>query len=192
MLSMPGMVIGTVPYMSPEQVRGEELDCRSDFFSFGSVLYELFSGRRPFEAKSPAEVISAILTAEPAPISRPNSIQIGDSEDRLVRKCLAKDKTQRYQAMGDLISELSEIRREHESGQLRPISGPTATTLVANLSANAADSAGQEWSNWFWSPSYWRLRWLCMSCHLGSKSPPFLPERRPPMQRPTTPTCTAE
>jgi tetratricopeptide (TPR) repeat protein len=114
-------------------VRGEELDCRSDIFSFGSVLYELFSGRRPFEAKSPAEVISAILTAEPAPISRPNSIQIGDSEDRLVRKCLAKDKTQRYQAMGDLISELSEIRREHESGQLRPISGPTATTLVANL-----------------------------------------------------------
>ena len=104
MLSMPGMVIGTVPYMSPEQVRGEELDGRSDIFSFGSVIYEMLSGRRPFEAKSPAEVISAILTAEPAPISRPNFVQIGGSEDRLVRKCLAKDKSKRYQTMGDLIS----------------------------------------------------------------------------------------
>ena len=69
MLSMPGMVMGTVPYMSPEQVRGEELDGRSDIFSFGTVLYEVFSGRRPFEAKSTAEVISAILTTEPPPIS---------------------------------------------------------------------------------------------------------------------------
>src|SRR5580693_9138166 len=62
MLSIPGMIIGTVPYMSPEQVRGEELDCRSDIFSFGTVLYELLTGRRPFEAKSSAEIISAILT----------------------------------------------------------------------------------------------------------------------------------
>jgi serine/threonine protein kinase len=62
MLSAPGMIMGTVPYMSPEQVRGEELDSRSDIFSFGTVLYELFSGRRPFEAKSAAEIISAILT----------------------------------------------------------------------------------------------------------------------------------
>src|SRR6202162_3946839 len=59
MLSMPGVVMGTVPYMSPEQVRGEELDGRSDIFSFGTVLYEVFSGRRPFEARSTAEVISA-------------------------------------------------------------------------------------------------------------------------------------
>ena len=70
LLSIPGMMLGTVPYMSPEQVRGEDLDCRSDIFSFGIVLYELLSGRRPFEAKSTAEVISAILTREPPAISR--------------------------------------------------------------------------------------------------------------------------
>src|SRR6202047_409829 len=70
MLSIPGIVMGTVPYMSPEQVRGEELDARSDIFSFGTLLYEMLSGRRPFEAKSTAEVISAILTVEPPPISR--------------------------------------------------------------------------------------------------------------------------
>src|SRR5882672_234373 len=97
MLSIPGMVMGTVPYMSPEQVRGEELDCRSDIFSFGTVLYELLSGRRPFEAKSTAEVISAILTVEPPPISRSSLGPIGSGEDRLIRKCLEKDAGLRYQ-----------------------------------------------------------------------------------------------
>jgi serine/threonine protein kinase/Flp pilus assembly protein TadD len=118
LLSMPGMMIGTVPYMSPEQVRGEDLDCRSDIFSFGIVLYEMLSGRRPFEAKSTAEVISAILTREPPPISRSSLGHSGSAEERLIRKCLEKDPAQRYQTMGDLISDLAQIRREYESGQV--------------------------------------------------------------------------
>jgi len=122
MLSIPGMMIGTVPYMSPEQVRGEELDCRSDIFSFGIVVYELLSGRRPFEAKSTAEVISAILTREPPPISRSSLGHSGSAEERLIRKCLEKDPPQRYQTMGDLISDLAQIRREYESGQVKPAS----------------------------------------------------------------------
>jgi len=117
MLSIPGMVMGTVPYMSPEQVRGEELDGRSDIFSFGSVLYELLSGRRPFEARSSAEVISAILTREPSPISSLGRSDRG--EEQLLRKCLEKDVAQRCQAMSDLISDLEQIRREYESGQVR-------------------------------------------------------------------------
>jgi len=127
MLSIPGMVMGTVPYMSPEQVRGEELDCRSDIFSFGTVLYELLSGRRPFEAKSSAEVISAILTTEPPPISRSSLGHSGSGEEQLIRKCLEKDAALRYQTMGDLIPDLQQIRREYETGQVTPRS---ATTTV--------------------------------------------------------------
>jgi tetratricopeptide (TPR) repeat protein len=117
MLSMPGTVMGTVPYMSPEQVRGEELDGRSDIFSFGALLYELLSGRRPFEARSSAEVISAILTREPAPISSLGHTDRG--EERLLRKCLEKDAARRYQTMGELIGDLGQIRHEYESGQVR-------------------------------------------------------------------------
>jgi serine/threonine protein kinase len=120
MLSVPGMLVGTLPYMSPEQVRCEELDCRSDIFSFGTVLYELLSGRRPFDAKSAAEVISAILTAEPAPISRSSLAHNGSAEEELIRKCLEKDPALRYQTIGDLIPDLQHIRSEYESRQLTP------------------------------------------------------------------------
>jgi len=121
LLSIPGMLMGTVPYMSPEQVRGEDLDCRSDIFSFGAVFYELLSGRRPFEARSTAEVISAILTRDPPPINRSSLGHSCSAEERLIRKCLEKDAAQRYQTMGDLISDLAQIRREYENGQVRPV-----------------------------------------------------------------------
>jgi serine/threonine protein kinase/Flp pilus assembly protein TadD len=132
MLSIPGMVIGTVPYMSPEQVRGEELDCRSDIFSFGTVLYELLSGRRPFEAKSSAEIISAILTADPPPISRSRPGRGGGAAEELIRKCLEKDAALRYQTMDDLIPDLQQIRAEYESGPFRP------NTITASVKAPAA------------------------------------------------------
>ena len=144
MLSMPGVVMGTVPYMSPEQVRGEELDGRSDIFSFGTVLYEVFSGRRPFEARSTAEVISAILTTEPPPISH-SGLPVGASEDRLIRKCLEKDVARRYQTMGDLTSDLEQIRREHESGQVAPATR-SAFEATSEEPKAASGGASRGWS----------------------------------------------
>ncbi len=69
LLTEASVIVGTVPYMSPEQVKGEALDARSDIFSFGTVLYEMISGHRPFSAKTMAEIISAILTSEPPPLA---------------------------------------------------------------------------------------------------------------------------
>lgn len=91
------------------------------------MLYELLSGQRPFEAKSTAEVISAILTAEPPPIKRAN---LGNGEEDLVRKWLEKDAALRYQVMGGLISDLEQIRREYESGRVRPTSELTNTNTI--------------------------------------------------------------
>jgi serine/threonine protein kinase len=135
LLSMPGMVVGTLPYMSPEQVRGEELDCRSDIFSFGAVLYELLSGRRPFDTTNKAELISAILTMDPLPIN--NSGAVGDrgEEEQLVHKCLEKNATLRYQTMSDLIADLRYIRKESDGGQGIP--RRTATSAKAHAAGGS-------------------------------------------------------
>jgi serine/threonine protein kinase len=135
MFSTPGMLMGTVPYMSPEQVRGEVLDCRSDIFSFGTVLYEMLSGQRPFRAQSTAEIMSAILTAEPPPISRFGFGQVGSGEERLIRKCLKKDAALRYQVMGDLISDLQQIRGDSENG---PATQAAESLTVDVIRAEAA------------------------------------------------------
>jgi serine/threonine protein kinase len=145
MLSIPGMVMGTAPYMSPEQVRGEELDGRSDIFSFGTLLYEMLSGRRPFEAKSTAEVISAILTVEPPPISHSDLGPIGSGEERLIRKCLEKNAGRRYQTMGDLMSDLEQIRRDYESGHVRPATAPAAEVT------RVTPPTGSSGLGWRWS-----------------------------------------
>jgi serine/threonine protein kinase/Tfp pilus assembly protein PilF len=107
-LSQAGLVQGTVAYMSPEQLRAEKLDYRTDIFSFGTVLYELLSGERPFARGSEAETISAILTADPRPLS-----QNGHSHDLsgIVLKCLHKDKNQRYQSFSEILYELGNLQQ---------------------------------------------------------------------------------
>jgi len=114
LLSVRGVVIGTVPYMSPEQVRGLPLDARTDIFSFGVVLYEVLSGSHPFICESGAETISAILTNQPPPLltRSPDAPQVLQS---IVEKCLAKDKAQRYQTMGEVHDDLLAAQRAHES-----------------------------------------------------------------------------
>src|SRR5207253_1334900 len=109
-----GMILGTLQYMSPEQLEGEETDSRSDIFAFGAVLYEMATGRKAFNGKSQASLISAILTAQPPAIS---TIQAGvpSSVDRIVRRCLEKDPDNRWQNARDIALELSATPEEIRS-----------------------------------------------------------------------------
>ena len=111
LLSSPGALIGTLPYMSPEQVRCEPLDGRSDIFSFGVVLYEMISGQQPFANKSSAATASAILTLEPAPLAR-FSKEVPAELERIVGKALHKDPNERYQTAKDFLIDLRHLRGE--------------------------------------------------------------------------------
>src|ERR1051326_4173258 len=105
-LTTAGTIIGTIQYMSPEQVEGQEIDGRSDIFSFGAVLYEMVSGKRAFEGKSQLSVASAILEKEPEPVNtlKPTA---PPALDRTLRKCLAKKPDDRWQSASDLATQLS-------------------------------------------------------------------------------------
>ncbi|MBA2525796.1 MAG: serine/threonine-protein kinase [Pyrinomonadaceae bacterium] len=97
----PGVVMGTVGYMSPEQVRGEDVDHRADIFAFGAILYELLTGRRAFQGNSAVEVLNAILKEEPPEISEPKR-EVPPALVSVVRHCLEKDRDDRFQSMADV------------------------------------------------------------------------------------------
>src|SRR5262249_37722540 len=97
----PGKVMGTVGYMSPEQVKGRAVDHRSDIFSFGAILYEMLSGRRAFHGESSAETMSAILKEDPPDLSETNQ-RISPALGRLVHHCLEKNPEQRFHSASDL------------------------------------------------------------------------------------------
>jgi serine/threonine protein kinase/tetratricopeptide (TPR) repeat protein len=102
-LSEPGTILGTVGYMSPEQVRGLSADARSDIFSFGAVLYEMLTGRRAFRAESAIETMNSILTEDPPELSgAARALAIPAGLDRIVRRCLEKDAGQRFQSARDV------------------------------------------------------------------------------------------
>lgn len=109
-ISQSGLVVGTVCYMSPEQLRAERLDFRSDIFSLGTVLYELFSGKKPFAHDSDAEAISAILTSQPPPLV-PTTNGFMPELNRIIFKCLEKNKEQRYPSTSELLSDLDNLRQ---------------------------------------------------------------------------------
>jgi serine/threonine protein kinase len=113
-LTEEGMVIGTVSYMAPEQAEGRPTDARSDIFSFGIVLYEMTTGRRPFDGRTPLSILHEILHQEPTPPLQINSAIPPDLE-RVILRCLRKEPARRFQTMADLKAALEDVAAESRS-----------------------------------------------------------------------------
>jgi eukaryotic-like serine/threonine-protein kinase len=142
-LTNPGVVMGTVGYMSPEQVRGAEVDHRSDIFSFGMILYEMLSGKRAFSGASMADLMGAITRDEPPELSETNG-KISPQLDKLVRRCLEKKPERRFQTASDL------------SFALESLTMPSGSRLETAMAVAAVtESAPASTARWFANARLW-------------------------------------
>jgi TolB-like protein/Tfp pilus assembly protein PilF/predicted Ser/Thr protein kinase len=136
-LTQTGSTVGTMAYISPEQAQGKEVDPRSDIFSFGVLLYEMFAGRTPFTGEHEAALIYSIVNEEPEPLARYKS-GVSDDIQRLINKCLSKNPAERYQSASDLLADLKRERRLSQSGPsiaaaAPPNKGRKTAALVGTL-----------------------------------------------------------
>jgi eukaryotic-like serine/threonine-protein kinase len=130
--TVPGMIIGTMQYMAPEQLEGKEADARTDLFAFGAMLYETITGRRAFEGKSQPHLIAAIVSAQPEPASKLQPAT-PPALDFLIRRCLAKDPEERLQTATDLVNELQWIAGGGEGSVPVPIVAPRKRSRAAQV-----------------------------------------------------------
>lgn len=159
--TLPGIVMGTANYMSPEQARGKDVDQRSDIFSFGALLYEMLTRKRPFDGETTSDVIAAVLTKNPPPVRKLNK-GIPKALSKIVERSLQKDRKKRFQSISELIGQLEALIRdlqideiektilpEDENGKTKILK--TATGEEANQTT-AAPAAGTKSNAMFNSP----------------------------------------
>ncbi|HUF51520.1 MAG TPA: protein kinase [Longimicrobiales bacterium] len=146
-LTATGTVVGTVPYMAPEQIEGAQPDARTDVFALGAVLYEMATGRPAFSAPNPVALVAAVLASDPPPIS---SVRRGapPSLDRLVQRCLAKDPAERWQSAHDIALQLNGIADESHARVPRPGRAAMKWWSLALAGAIAIAGIAIAWTSW--------------------------------------------
>jgi serine/threonine-protein kinase len=144
----PGVVMGTVAYMSPEQARGTRVDQRTDIFSFGVLLYEMFSGRLPFEGQTQTDVISAIIGNKRQPPLARYTSETSPELERIVSKALHKKRDDRYQTLKDMVIDLRSVKRQMELSEEFDISEPITAPISGSRSgaSSGARAATEEYN----------------------------------------------